>query len=122
MLSACAPELPVGSPDRGRVVYATHCASCHQRNGQGLGDAQPALAGSATVTGDPEELIAWVMYGERPPTLARRRGLAVMPQFFWLADEDLAAVLSYSRQSFGNRADPIDVAAVTAIREVRGRP
>lgn len=121
-LSACSREGIVNGPDRGRVMYATHCGSCHQRDGQGLGDLQPALAGSVTATGDPQTLIAWVMFGERPSTLQRRQGLAVMPQFFWLADADLAALLTYTRQSFGNAAEPIDPAAVTAVREARSRP
>lgn len=122
VLSACSREGPSEGADRGRMVYATHCGSCHQRDGQGLGDVQPALAGSLTVTGDQEALIAWVMFGERTATLQRRRGLAVMPQFFWLADDDLAAVLTYTRQSFGNTAETIDPAAVTAVREARVRP
>lgn len=121
LLSACSGQ-PVEGPERGRTVYASHCASCHQRNGQGLGDVQPALAGSMTVNGDPEILVAWVMYGDRPSTLQKRRGLAVMPQFFWLADEDLAAVLTYTRQSFGNAAEAIEPTLVTRIREGRGRP
>ncbi|MFZ9967319.1 MAG: c-type cytochrome [Steroidobacteraceae bacterium] len=100
----------------------THCAACHQRNGQGIGDVQPALAGSVTVNGDPGALVAWVMYGVRPSTLQKRRGMAVMPQFFWLTDEDLAAVLTYTRQSFGNAAEAIEPTLVTGIREDRGRP
>ncbi|MGA0028231.1 MAG: c-type cytochrome [Steroidobacteraceae bacterium] len=121
LLAACARE-PAEGPGRGRAVYATHCAACHQGQGQGLGDVQPALAGSVTVNGDPGALVAWVMYGDRPSTLQKRRGLAVMPQFFWLADEDLAAVLTYTRQSFGNAAEAIEPTLVTGVREDRGRP
>ena len=109
-----------GAQDRGAVVYATHCATCHQRNGQGVGDIQPALAGSATATGEPQALIAWVMFGKRPTTLAQRKSLAVMPQFGWLSDDDVAAVLTHVRKSFGNAAAPVTAAEVAAVRAAGG--
>jgi mono/diheme cytochrome c family protein len=110
-----------GVQDRGAVVYATHCAACHQRDGRGTGNIQPPVAGSATVTGDSRALIAWVMFGQRPTTLAPRKSLAVMPQFNWLSDDDIAAVLTHTRASFGNAAPPISAADVAAVRAAGGR-
>lgn len=111
----------VAAADRGSQVYGVHCASCHQRDGRGLSGAQPSLAGSATVAGDPIELIAWVMFGERPASLQPRRGVVVMPQFAWLNDADLAAVLTYARSSFGNDATPVEASQVAAVRAGRKR-
>jgi mono/diheme cytochrome c family protein len=105
-----------GGPDRGAKVYGTHCASCHQRDGQGVGQTQPALAGSATASGDPGKLIAWVLFGVRPDTNRPTRSIAAMPQFYWLGDEDLAAVLTHVRTHFGNTAAPITAAEVAAVR------
>lgn len=110
-----------GAQDRGAVVYATHCAACHQRDGRGTGNAYPPLPGSATSTGEPQALIAWVMFGKRPATLAPRKSLAVMPQFAWLSDADLAAVLTHVRGGFGNSAPPITAAEVAAVRTAGGR-
>lgn len=98
-----------------------HCLACHQRDGRGLSGSQPALAGSATVAGDPEALVAWVLFGERPTTLAPTRSVVVMPQFSWLGDEDVAAVLTHVRSHFGNASPAISAAEVAAIRATRAR-
>lgn len=117
LAAGCGSGSPDGAaPTRGAVVYATHCASCHQRNGRGLGNTQPPLAGSVTVNGDPQVLIAWTLHGKRPTTLPPRRGLAVMPQFAWLSDDDVAAVLTHIRGSYGNAAAPVTAAEVAAVR------
>jgi mono/diheme cytochrome c family protein len=108
-----------GSPDpgdRGAQVYGTHCASCHQRDGQGVGRTQPAVAGSATAAGDPDKLIAWMLFGVRPETNKTTRSIAAMPQFYWLSDDDVAAVLTHIRTHFGNLAAPITAADVAAVR------
>lgn len=122
VIAGCAPGAPGGAgQDRGAVVYATHCASCHQRDGRGVGK-NPPLAGSATVAGDPETLIAWTLFGVRPATLPPRRGLVVMPQYSWLSDEDVAAVLTHVRSSFGNAQPSITPAEVAAVRAASGHP
>jgi mono/diheme cytochrome c family protein len=119
-LAGCGPghDLPAAAraPDRGEEVYAMHCAACHQPDGRGLAGTQPSIAGSATVVGPADELIRWVMFGERPATLAAYRGVVVMPAFAWLSDEDLAGVLTHLRQSFGNDAPPVEPARVAAVR------
>lgn len=117
LLAACAPEGSEGQApaDRGARLYAMHCLSCHQRDGRGLGDAQPALVGSATLAGDPEPLVRWVLLGKRPAGLPARRSVVVMPQFTWLSDEDLAAVLNYSRSQFV-QAPPLSAEDVARVR------
>lgn len=105
-----------GAPaDRGAVVYATHCASCHGRDGAGVGK-NPPLAGSVTVTGDPQVLAAWIMAGQRPPTLPRMQGLVVMPQYRWLGDEDLAAVITHIRTRFGQASSAVTAGEIAALR------
>ena len=74
--AGCGPGTGGDGPaGRGATVYATHCASCHQRDGRGVGSTHPPLAGSATVAGDRDALIAWVAFGRRPATLPPRKGL-----------------------------------------------
>lgn len=105
-----------GTPNPGARVYAQHCLACHQRNGRGLGETQPSLVGTPTVSGDPAALIAWVAFGVRPPGLVRGRSIVVMPHFQWLSDDDLAAVLTHVRSSFGNDYPPVTAAMVAEVR------
>ncbi|MCU0975586.1 MAG: cytochrome c [Steroidobacteraceae bacterium] len=109
-----------GAPNPGARVYSQHCMACHQRNGRGLGETQPSLVGTPTVSGDPAALIAWVAFGVRPPGLVRGRSLVVMPHFHWLSDDDLAAVLTHVRSSFGNDYPPITAAMVAEVRAAQG--
>lgn len=116
-----APSKGSREGDPGSRVYGTHCAACHQRDGQGVGRTQPALAGSATVAGDPRKLIAWMLFGVRPETNRPTRSIAAMPQFAWLNDEDVAAVLTHVRSSFGNSQPAVTAAEVAEVRAA-GRP
>jgi mono/diheme cytochrome c family protein len=111
-----------GAPaDRGAVVYATHCATCHGRDGTGVG-RNPPIAGSVTVSGDPQVLAAWIIAGQRPPTLPKMKGLVVMPQYAWLSDEDLAAVITHIRTHFGHAATPVTPADIATLRSSLERP
>jgi len=111
-----------GAPaDRGAIVYATHCASCHGRDGSGVG-RNPPLTGSVTVNGDPQVLAAWIIGGQRPPTLPKMKGLVVMPQYAWLSDEDLAAVITHVRSRFGESPPPVTPADIASVRAALGRP
>ncbi|HVL76928.1 MAG TPA: cytochrome c oxidase subunit II [Noviherbaspirillum sp.] len=93
---------------RGAKVYAANCVACHQANGQGVPGAFPALAGSANVNGPMQEQVQVVMNG--------RRG---MPSFKQLSDTELAAVITYTRNSWGNQAQEniIQPAQVQAARK-----
>lgn len=122
MLLAAGCGGPGGAPaDRGAVVYATHCANCHGRDGHGVGK-NPSLAGSVTVAGDPQVLAAWIIAGQRPATLPQLRGLVVMPQYAWLGDEDLSMVITYIRTRFGNEAPAVSTADIAAVRATLSRP
>jgi mono/diheme cytochrome c family protein len=114
LLCACHPS---GGPvDRGTQLYATLCQSCHQRDGHGASGLYASLAGTPVPLGEPNELIAWVLYGERPASLPRGQYAGVMPQFNFLSDEDAAAVINHVRSSFGNAASAVDAAAVARVR------
>jgi mono/diheme cytochrome c family protein len=117
LVSGCGSDRgPGGTPDPGARIYSQHCLSCHQRSGRGLGETQPSIVGTPTVSGDPAALIAWVGFGVRPPGLVRGRSIVVMPSFHWLSDDDLAAVLTHVRSSFGNDYPPITAAMVAEVR------
>lgn len=95
-------------PVLGSKVYAVYCAACHQRNG--LGDSQrfPPLAGSEWVIGDKNKLIEVVLKGQEGVIEVKGQSYNnVMPQHSFLKNEDIAEVLTYIRQSFGNSAGAI---------------
>jgi len=111
--AAQAPE----SVPAGQRLYARHCLSCHQADGGGVPNMQPAIAGGTWVKGDPTALAAFVMTGGFDS--AQRKDSAVdnvMPPFAQLGDEDLAAILTYIRQKFGGGAPAVDAALVAAAR------
>lgn len=79
---------------RGEKVYGTHCAACHQANGAGLPGAFPALAGSPVVKGPIAGHTDLVMNGKPGTAMAAFGGQ--------LGDADLAAVITYQRNAWGN--------------------
>jgi len=115
-LAACGQGGPAAPPGPGARLYAGNCLACHLTNGEGIPGVQPPLAGTPVPVGDPRELLGWVLYGERPPSLPRGQYSGLMPQFSYLSDADLATLLTYVRSSFGNRAGAITPAMVAEAR------
>jgi mono/diheme cytochrome c family protein len=114
---ADAPEAPViNSP--GRTLYAQYCAVCHMADGKGVSGLQPPLLGSAVVKGDPDQLIRVLLRGPAAVLPANRVKYGnIMPAFSSLTDEQVATLLTYLRQDYGNNAPAIAVSAVTALRK-----
>jgi mono/diheme cytochrome c family protein len=102
----------------GEQVYGNKCAACHQLNGEGLPGVFPPLKASAVVTApDPTEHIRTVLHGLSGKPIGGTTYAAAMPGFAdQLSDEEVAAVLSYERSSWGNRATEVKPASVTAKR------
>jgi mono/diheme cytochrome c family protein len=101
----------------GAKIYADNCASCHQVDGSGVPNMQPALKGDAVVAGDPALLIQTVLRGPAAALPANRPHYSnTMPPFARLSDEQIAALLTYIRHQFGNGAPAVEVRDVTAAR------
>ena len=92
---------------KGESVYNTNCAACHQPNGQGIPGVFPAIAGSAIATGDVSAHKNIVING--------KAGTAMQAFGAQLGDVDIAAVITYQRNAFGNdtgdMVQPADIAA-----------
>jgi len=92
---------------KGEAVFKTSCAACHQANGQGIPGVFPAIAGSAIAMGDVAAHKNIVMNG--------KEGTAMQAFGAQLGDVDLAAVITYERNAFGNDTgdvvQPADIAA-----------
>jgi len=84
---------------RGESIYGAQCVACHQANGGGLAPAFPALAGSQIVMGPMADHIEIMLKG--------RAGTA-MQSFAQLNDVELAGVITYARQAWGNAGTGVD--------------
>jgi mono/diheme cytochrome c family protein/glucose/arabinose dehydrogenase len=122
-----APKPPVIVPlteaqtalfEKGRTVYATLCAACHQPHGFGLDGLAPPLVDSEWVLGKPDILARIVMHGLAGPVkVSGRTYNLAMPPLPQLTDEDIAGVLTYLRREWEHNGSPVETKAVTTIRE-----
>jgi mono/diheme cytochrome c family protein len=108
---------------RGAEVYMRdgHCTTCHQKDGNGLPAAQfPPLAGSEWVQGSEDRLVRLTLHGLIGPIEVKGvkyPGTTPMAGFKFLSDSEVADVLTFVRNSFGNKADPVSPQTVKKIRE-----
>ncbi len=103
---------------KGKETYEKQCAVCHQPNGLGLPPAFPALAGSKIVTGpllSPEGKLLKNSHLDR--VLNGKEGTAMQAFRNTLSDAELAAVITFERNSFGNtQGDLIQPAQIKTLR------
>ena len=106
----------------GHEIYFrdAHCATCHMPDGKGLDPAFSPLANSNWAAGDPERLIKLTLHGLMGPfdlNGKKYNGLVPMTPFGgMLKDDEVAAVLTYVRNHFGNKSPAVQPAQVTAVR------
>jgi cytochrome c6 len=106
-LTLLAPSLGNAATADPRQDYLDNCSACHQPEGAGIQGIFPALVGNPLVKGDPSELARTIMAG--------RNG---MPSFRHdLSDEQLAAIVSHIRTSWGNAAKPVTPAFIDEVRK-----
>ena len=79
--------------ERGEGIYEVNCVACHQTEGQGIAGIFPALAGSEIALNNKEKHIEILMEGVQG---------AAMNSFDYLSEVELAAVITYTRQAWGN--------------------
>jgi cytochrome c oxidase cbb3-type subunit 2 len=110
------PLAPGAMPSaaEGKKLYMQNCSACHQESGKGLPGAFPPLAGSPIVNdSDPDLMTRIILQG-----YDARSEYAQMPGFASaLSDEEIAAIMSHERASWGNDAAPISAGQVKEIRE-----
>ena len=106
--AAFAPSrvmLTASAASDGSSIYSQKCSSCHKADGKG-GGPFPALAGNAAVTAkDPAAMIAIV-----------KNGKGIMPAYkSQLSNADIAAVMTFVRTSWGNKASAVTEKQVAAV-------
>ncbi|WP_442593192.1 c-type cytochrome [Parapusillimonas sp. JC17] len=103
----------------GAQLYATHCLACHQATGKGLPGVFPPLSGSEWLAGQPDVGIQIVLHGVTGPlTVGGTQYNGQMPTFKdKLNDEEIAALLTHIRSSFGNAAGEVAARDVATARQ-----
>jgi mono/diheme cytochrome c family protein len=103
------------SMDSGKMIYTRHCLSCHQSDGQGVANISPPLD-KKIVSGDRKNLIEILIKGQ-----IKKEGSGEVYQHGMIPDpemknQEIADVLTYIRNSFGNKASVIKVSEVESAR------
>lgn len=126
--SAPAAASPATSPAAavtqvGGSLYERHCSECHGKNGEGRAGAYPALAGNRAVTMPrTDNLVKSVLLGGYAPVTAGLPRPFGMPPFqLQLNDMQTAAVLTFIRNAWGNRAAPVTEFDINRQRNLHAR-
>ncbi|MFA6267554.1 MAG: c-type cytochrome [Pseudolabrys sp.] len=103
----------------GAAIYGVTCSACHGGDGSGQAQLFPRLAGNAAVQqGDPTTLIRVVLAGSQGAGTHFAPTTPAMPSLAWrLNDTQIADVLTYVRNTWGNAAPPVTPGAVGALRQ-----
>ncbi len=102
---------------RGAVVYKNVCITCHQADGGGVPNMNPPLIKTEYVLGDKTRLVHIVLAGLAEPIEINGDDYKQhMPAQGYLTDQQVADVLTYVRNNFGNKASAVQVAEVQAVR------
>jgi mono/diheme cytochrome c family protein len=102
----------------GEAIFVDTCSACHTRNGSGVEHMFPRLADNAIVKqSDPTTLMRIVLTGVRGAGTEAFPTSPAMPSFGYRLDDDqVAAVLTYIRNSWGNTASAVDAGMVKTLR------
>ena len=103
----------------GAQIYADECSGCHKPDGSGIAGLFPVLKGSPAVQQtDPTTLLRVVLRGAEAAGTDKAPTASSMPQFSWiLTDDQVAAVVTYIRNSWGNSAPPVNTGDVHKARQ-----
>ncbi len=111
---------PTGGPNllEGKAVYENICGLCHNNDGTGKPGQAPPFVGSEWALGTPDHMIRIPLVGLTGPVevAGKQYNLSMPAMGAALSDDDLAAVLTYIRTSWGNKASVVTPAMVKAIR------
>ena len=115
---------PAGQLQAGEAIYADSCSACHRAGGEGVPGVFPPLKGDANLQqANPLTTLHFILTGvQSTPTAARPTGLS-MPAYAWKLDnQQVAAVATYVRNAWGNRAPAISDGQVASLRRRLVRP
>jgi len=115
--AAAAPPATPAADSPGAKLYALACATCHMPDGSGVPGLQPALMGSKVVAGPAATVIKVLLLGPEKALPAHKSTSAnQMPAFDSLSDDEISAIVTYVRKTFGKGASAVTPAQVKAQR------
>lgn len=111
-----------GAAVDGKQVFTANCVACHQATGKGLPGVFPPLDGSEWVMGDARTVANILLHGVSGElVVAGNTFKGAMPAFQQLGDAELAAVASYIRSEWSNKAEPIKAELFATERKASTR-
>lgn len=121
------PAMPLqggiqASMTRGKQTYLEQCLACHQADGAGVPNMNPPLIKSKYVQGDKAALIKIVLNGMKETKIGDDDYTGVMAPHPDLTDQQIADVLTFVRNSFGNKASAVTAAQVKSVRATNKPP
>jgi mono/diheme cytochrome c family protein len=118
-LAAAAVAAPdAESMKRGQAVYSRTCIACHQPTGMGIPPVFPPLAGSEWVSKDASIAVRNIVNGMQGPVVVKGMTYnSMMPPVAGLSDKDIADVVTYVNNSWGNTGAIVTEAEVAAIKK-----
>ena len=103
----------------GQALFTGTCSVCHQANGEGLPGVFPPLAKSDLLASDPKRAVAIVLKGlSGPVTVNGKEYNSVMPPMNQLNDDEVANIVTYVLNSWGNKGGQVSAAEVAKERAV----
>jgi mono/diheme cytochrome c family protein len=114
--ASAAPGGVAASITRGKQVYLEQCLACHQADALGVSGMNPPLVKTKFVLGDKAKLVKIVLNGMTGIEIEGEDYHGVMAPHSDLTDQQIADVLTYVRNSFGNKAAAVKASEVKAIR------
>ncbi len=116
MLTAASPDMPLGAR-----LYLDNCAACHFVTGKGAAEIFPELQGNAMVLGkDASPLLSVILNGTSTPSTDRRPMNLVMQGYNdRMNDEEVAALATFVRSAWGNKAGDVSASQVATVRKAQ---
>ena len=101
----------------GKLVYTQYCLSCHMADGGGVQNMNPPLIKTNYINGDKSKLVAVVLKGMSQQEIEGETYTNIMASFNFLTDKEVADVLTYVRNSFGNKKPAVTATDVKNTRK-----
>ncbi len=114
--AAGGPESKNERMERGQRLFATICAACHQASARGIPNRFPPLAGSDFLNADKNRAIRTLLHGRQGEITVNGNKFNNSMPSFPLSDEDIANVLTFVYNSFGNSGKEVTLEEVQALR------
>ena len=112
-------SLPIdkATMERGKKVYTQYCLACHQADGSGVPGLNPPLEKTPQVLGNKTKLVQIILKGMNTHEEINGETYSnIMPPHHHLSDQQISDVLTYVRNSFGNKASAISIGEVKYVR------